>query len=385
MICIIPAMPQRVIPLQAVPSPSVAPVAPPATTGTMAPLDRLGRPLRDLRISLTDRCNFRCRYCMPKEAFGKDHRFLPAEALLDFAEITRLARIFLNLGVRKLRLTGGEPLLRKGLEDLIAELSRLRTLDGAPPDIRLTTNGALLAAKAPALKAAGLQHLTVSLDALDDTLFRQMNDMDFPVAQVLAGIDAAQAAGFAPLKVNMVVQRGVNDGQILPMARHFRARGMVLRFIEYMDVGSTNQWRLDQVLPSAEVLARLQQDGQLIPLPASAPGETARRWAWADAAGQPDPHQGEVGLISSVSQAFCRDCARARLSPQGQLYRCLFAHQGWDLRALLRGSHSDADIQARINALWQARDERYSELRGSSDASRPTSDEPRVEMSYIGG
>ena len=381
-----PAMPERVIPLQpARPLPALTPLPAPAAAEVALPADRLGRPLRDLRLSVTDRCNFRCRYCMPKEVFGKDHRFLPTEALLDFAEITRVARIFLNLGVRKLRLTGGEPLLRKGLEALVAELARLRTLDGQAPDIGLTTNGALLAAKAQALKNAGLQRLTVSLDALDDAIFRQMNDVDFPVAQVLAGMDAAQAAGFAPLKVNMVVQRGVNDGQILPMARHFRARGVVLRFIEYMDVGSTNQWRLDQVVPSAEVRALLEHEGTLLPLPAHAPGETAQRWAWAGADGQPDPRQGEIGLISSVTQAFCQDCSRARLSPQGQLYRCLFAHQGWDLRALLRGGHSDRDIQARIAALWQARDERYSELRGSAAAPEQTADAPRVEMSYIGG
>lgn len=344
-------------------------------------LDQLGRPLRDLRVSVTDRCNFRCSYCMPKEVFDRDHRFLPQSALLSFEEITRMARVFASLGVRKLRLTGGEPLLRKNLEGLIAQLAALRTLDGEPLDLTLTTNASLLARKARALKDAGLQRVTVSLDALDDAVFRRMNDVDFPVADVLAGLDAAQAVGFAPIKVNMVVKRGTNDDQILPMARHFRGSGMTLRFIEYMDVGSTNGWRMDEVLPSAQVIERLRALGPLDPMESEAPGETAQRWRWRDGGG-------EVGVISSVTQAFCGDCNRARLSTEGQLFLCLFASQGHDLRALLRSDqgYDDGQIAATIAAIWQGRSDRYSALRGSAQAAG-TAPAPkrRVEMSYIGG
>ncbi|MFM1909282.1 MAG: hypothetical protein RLZZ591_2959, partial [Pseudomonadota bacterium] len=293
--------------------------------------DQLGRPLRDLRISVTDRCNFRCSYCMPKEVFDKDYAYLPQQSLLSFEEITRLARLFLAHGVKKIRLTGGEPLLRKNIEILIEQLAALRTLDGTPPDLTLTTNGSLLARKAASLKAAGLNRVTVSLDGLDDAVFRRMNDVDFPVADVLAGIDAAQAAGLGAgggLKVNMVVKRGTNDQQILPMARHFKGSGVALRFIEYMDVGATNGWRMDEVLPSNEVVARILEELPLVALQAATPGETAQRWGYADAQGRHDQSAGEIGVISSVTQAFCGECNRARLSTEGRLYLCLFASQG---------------------------------------------------------
>ena len=356
--------------------------APPAPDGIMR--DTRGRPLRDLRISVTDRCNFRCSYCMPKEIFNSEYTWLPHSALLSFEEITRLARVFVGHGVHKLRLTGGEPLLRKGLETLIEQLAALRTPDGAPLDITLTTNGSLLARKAAVLKAAGLNRVTVSLDSLDDPTFRAMNDVDFPVADVLAGIEAARAAGLGPVKVNMVVKRGTNDAQILPMARHFRGSGIVLRFIEYMDVGATNGWRMDEVLPSAEVVKRLQAEFALVPLQASAPGETAERWGYAGADGRHDPLLGEVGFISSVTQAFCGDCNRARLSMDGKLFLCLFAGQGYDLRALMRGGANDAQLDAAMAAIWQGRSDRYSELRASLPADVQQAVR-RVEMSYIGG
>lgn len=374
---VIPLIDVRSAPLQArVPAPALPPV------GWLT--DRLNRPLRDLRISVTDRCNFRCSYCMPKAAFGKGYRWLPSSALLDFGEIARLARLFLAHGVRKIRLTGGEPLLRKDLPVLVAQLAALRTVDGQPPELTLTTNGALLARQALALRGAGLDRVTVSLDALDDPTFRRMNDVDFPVADVLAGIEAAQNAGLKRIKINMVVKRGTNDAQILPMARHFRGSGMVLRFIEYMDVGGTNGWRMDEVLPSDQLIARLRTELPLVPLAASAPGETAQRWGHANAQGVHDPALGEVGVISSVTRAFCQDCNRARLSAEGQLFLCLFASQGHDLRSLLRSGASDGDIAAAIAATWQGRSDRYSELRGSllADGAVPG---PRVEMSYIGG
>jgi GTP 3',8-cyclase len=339
--------------------------------------DRLGRPLRDLRISVTDRCNFRCSYCMPKEVFDKSHAFLPHSALLSFEEITRTARVFVAHGVRKLRLTGGEPLLRKNLERLVEMLATLRTPDGQPLDITLTTNGSLLARKARALRDAGLQRITVSLDALDDAIFKRMNDVDFPVADVLRGIEEAQAVGLAPIKVNMVVKRGTNDEQVLPMARHFRHSGIVLRFIEYMDVGATNGWRMDEVLPSAQVLQRLQREHALQAVDAAADGETAERWRYADGGG-------EIGLISSVTQAFCRDCNRARLSTEGRLFLCLFASAGHDLRALLRGGADDGQIAGAIAAIWGQRADRYSELRGVAGADQDAAAR-RVEMHYIGG
>ncbi len=351
---------------------------PPAAALPAGPLaDRLRRPLRDLRISVTDRCNFRCTYCMPKEVFGQRHAFLPHAALLSFEEIARTARQFLALGVHKLRLTGGEPLLRKDLERLVGMLAALRTTDGVPPEITLTTNGSLLARKAQALRDAGLRRVTVSLDALDDAVFRRMNDVDFPVAEVLRGIDAARTAGLGPIKVNMVVKRGTNDHEVLPMAEHFRGSGCVLRFIEFMDVGATNRWRMDEVLPSAELLERLQRVHPLEPLAAAAPGETAQRWRWRDGGG-------EIGLISSVTRPFCRDCNRARLSTEGRLYLCLFATAGYDLRALLRGGADDDTLARTIGAIWQQRDDRYSELREAGGAA-PAGGEQRVEMHYIGG
>ncbi|WP_082754688.1 GTP 3',8-cyclase MoaA [Variovorax sp. PAMC 28711] len=342
--------------------------------------DQLGRPLTDLRISVTDRCNFRCSYCMPKDVFNKDYDYLPHSALLSFEEITRLARLFTQHGTRKIRLTGGEPLLRKNIELLIEQLAQIRTPDGAPLDLTLTTNGSLLKRKAAALKAAGLNRVTVSLDGLDDAVFRAMNDVDFPVADVLAGIEAAHAAGLGPIKINMVVKRGTNDQEILPMARHFRNTGVVLRFIEYMDVGATNGWRMDEVMPSSDVVARIAAEFALAPLQASAPGETAQRWAYADGGG-------EIGVISSVTQAFCQDCSRARLSTEGQLYLCLFAHRGHDLKPLLRGNASDQQILSSIGHIWQGRADRYSELRAlrGPDTALPADSPRRVEMSYIGG
>ena len=360
-----------------------------ANTGSQT-LDTLGRPLRDLRISVTDRCNFRCSYCMPKEVFDKDYAYLPHSALLSFEEITRIARQFVAHGVQKIRLTGGEPLLRKNLEVLIAQLAALRTLEGEPLDITLTTNGSLLARKAQALKAAGLQRVTVSLDGLDDAVFKKMNDVDFPVADVLTGIAAAQAAGLGPIKVNMVVKRGTNDHEIVPMARHFQGTGVVLRFIEYMDVGATNGWRMDEVLPSSEVLKRLQAELPLVALEASAPGETAQRWGYANAQGVYDPRLGEVGVISSVTQAFCADCNRARLSTEGQLYLCLFASQGYDLRSLVRtgantGTTDDTALAEAIGNIWQGRTDRYSLLRAALPPEAQGTGARRVEMSYIGG
>ena len=338
-------------------------------------LDALGRPLRDLRISVTDRCNFRCSYCMPKQVFDKHYPFLPHAELLSFEEITRLARLFVAQGVRKIRLTGGEPLLRRGLEALVEQLAAIRTPEGDLLDLTLTTNASLLARKAAALKAAGLRRLTVSLDGLDDEVFQRMNDVGFQVAEVLAGIEAAQAVGLAPIKVNMVVKRGVNEGQILPMARHFHGTGITLRFIEYMDVGATNGWRMDEVLPSNDVLALLRQEFDLRPLPANDAGETAERYAHADGGG-------EIGLISSVSHAFCRDCNRARLSTEGKIYTCLFASRGTDLRGLLRSGADDGALTEAIAAIWHQRSDRYSELRASGAAPMR---EQRIEMHYIGG
>ena len=372
-------MVERVIPLadqRYVSARPQVPLEPRAPSGNL--LDALGRPLRDLRISVTDRCNFRCSYCMPKEVFDKNYAFLPHASLLTFEEITRTARLFAAHGMRKVRLTGGEPLLRKNLEILVGLLRGLRTPDGQPLDLTLTTNGSLLERKARALKEAGLHRVTVSLDALDDGIFRRMNDAEFPVAAVLDGIAAASAAGLGPIKVNMVVKRGTNDDQILPMARHFKGSGAILRFIEYMDVGATNGWRMDEVLPSAEVVRRIAAHFPVEPLAASATGETAQRWRYLDGSG-------EFGVISSVTQAFCSDCNRARLSTEGKLFLCLFASRGHDLRALLRGDYTDAQIAAAIGLIWHARDDRYSELRSSSTALAHAPEQPRVEMHYIGG
>ena len=332
------------------------------------PLDTLQRPLRDLRISVTDRCNFRCVYCMPKEVFGRDHPFLPRTELLTFEELERAARLFTHLGVSKVRLTGGEPLLRRDLELLVAMLARLPELE-----LTLTTNGSLLAQKARVLRQAGLQRVSVSLDAIDDETFMKMNDVDFPVRRVLDGIDAALAAGLTPLKVNMVVKRGLNEHSLLPMAEHFRGTGIVLRFIEYMDVGSTNGWRLDQVVPAAEILKRIDAVYPLEPLEPNYRGEVANRYRYRDGGG-------EIGLIASVSQPFCGGCTRARLSADGQVFLCLFATQGFDLRDRLRSTITDADLETELAGLWRGRTDRYSEIRSAATAGLP-----KVEMSYIGG
>jgi cyclic pyranopterin phosphate synthase len=331
-------------------------------------LDTLRRPLRDLRISVTDRCNFRCVYCMPRDVFGRDYVFLPRAALLTFEEIERLARVFASRGVEKIRLTGGEPLLRRDLDTLVAKLARIPGLD-----LTLTTNGVLLPAKAQALADAGLRRVTVSLDSLDDDVFRAMNDADVPVERVLAGIDAAHSAGLAPVKVNTVVKRGLNEDSVLPLARHFRGSGVVLRFIEFMDVGATNGWRLDDVVPAAEIVAAIDAEWPLEPVEPDYRGEVANRYRYRDGAG-------EIGLIASVTQPFCRDCTRARISAEGTLYTCLFASSGHDLRAPLREGASDAELGAVIDGIWGGRADRYSELRS---AETPAS--PRVEMSYIGG
>src|SRR5947208_1191824 len=316
----------------------------------MNPLDTLGRPLHDLRISVTDRCNFRCVYCMPREIFGKDFQFLPRAEILTFEEIERLVRIFVSLGVQKIRLTGGEPLVRRDLERLVEKLAKIGDLD-----LTLTTNGALLAQKARALKEAGLRRVTVSLDSLDDTIFRAMNDVDFPVARVLEGIEAADAAGL-PVKVNMVVKRGVNEDSVVPMARFFRERGHILRFIEYMDVGSSNGWRLDDVVSAAEIVAAIDAELPLEPAEPNYRGEVARRWRYRDGSG-------EIGVIASVTQPFCGDCTRARLSAEGRLYTCLFGMRGHDLRAVVRGGASDEDLDEAIGNIWTKRGDRYSELR----------------------
>jgi cyclic pyranopterin phosphate synthase len=347
------------------------PESPEAPTGRLT--DARGRRLHDLRVSVTDRCNFRCTYCMPKSVFGADYAFLPQTSLLSFEEIERLVRIFVAHGVEKVRLTGGEPLLRRNLEALVALLARVRTPAGMPLDLTLTTNGSLLARKASSLRQAGLTRLTVSLDALDDRVFRAMNDVDFPVSDVLEGIDAAKRAGFDPVKVNMVVKRGMNDDQIVPMARHFRGSGHIVRFIEFMDVGASNGWRLDDVVPSREVIARIDAHHPLEPLDPNYAGEVAERWRYRDGAG-------EIGLISSVTQPFCADCSRARLSTEGRLYGCLFAAVGYDLRALLRGGVDDAHLSGAIAQLWRHRGDRYSEIRSSQTAGLR-----RIEMSYIGG
>ena len=340
-------------------------------------IDRLNRPLHDLRISVTDRCNFRCVYCMPKEIFGRDYAFLPRDELLTFEEITRLVRIAATHGVEKVRLTGGEPLLRRGLEDLVASLSALRTPDGRPLDLALTTNGSALALKAQTLKDAGLRRVTVSLDSLDDATFRRMNDVNFPLSRVLDGIEAAHEAGLGPIKINMVVKRGQNDHEVVAMARHFKGSPFVLRFIEYMDVGSTNGWRLDDVVPSDEIIARIDAELPLEPAAPSALGETASRWRYRDGGG-------EIGVISSVTHAFCSTCNRARISTEGSLFTCLFATAGTDLRALLRGGASDEKLTDALAAVWRSRDDRYSERRSGMTPLMRTRAK-KIEMSYIGG
>jgi len=367
---------EKIIPINDLRSPMMAvPTVLEAPNGRLA--DALGRPLHDLRISVTDRCNFRCVYCMPKEVFDKDYAYLPHGDLLSFEEITRVARIFIAHGVEKLRLTGGEPLLRKNLERLVGMLRALPTPSGRPLDITLTTNGSLLARKAAALKDAGLDRVTVSLDALDDDVFRRMNDVDFAVADVLHGLDAAHAAGLGPIKVNMVVKRGTNEDQVLPMARHFKGSPFILRFIEYMDVGASNGWNMEEVIPSAELVRRISGELPLAPIGANYSGETAARWRYLDGGG-------EVGFISSVTQAFCNDCSRLRLSTEGKLYTCLFATRGHDLRALLRAGRTDAELSGAVAQLWRGRTDRYSETR-TVDTSSPVPGARKVEMSYIGG
>jgi len=331
------------------------------------PVDTMGRPVRDLRISVTDRCNFRCSYCMPKSVFGQGYRFMDRKELLSFEEIERVARAFVRLGVEKIRLTGGEPLLRREVEGLVA---RLATIDGL--DLTLTTNASLLARKARVLKDAGLNRVNVSLDSLDDATFRAMNDVDFPVARVLEGIEAASEAGL-PVKVNAVVKRGVNDDGIVELARHFRGSSHTLRFIEFMDVGTTNGWRLDDVVPAAEIVERIDAVFPLEPVDAAYRGEVAQRWRYRDGAG-------EVGVISSVTQPFCGDCTRSRISAEGKLYTCLFAARGTDLRALIRSGATDDELTEAIGAVWLRRADRYSEIR-----TERTRELPRIEMSYIGG
>jgi GTP 3',8-cyclase len=335
---------------------------------TAAP-DRLGRRLHDLRISVTDRCNFRCTYCMPREVFGQDYRFLPQAEVLTFEEITRLAGIFVGLGVGKVRLTGGEPLLRRDIERLVAMLAGVPGLE----DLTLTTNGSLLARKAEALATAGLQRISVSLDSLDDAVFAQLNDVAFPVKAVLEGMEAADRAGLHPIKVNMVVRRGLNEDSVLPMARFARERGYVLRFIEYMDVGHSNDWRLDEVVPSAEIVAMIDAEMALSAVPPRYEGEVADRWRYRDG-------DGEIGVISSVSEPFCSTCTRARITAEGQLFTCLFGVRGTDLRGPLRAGADDDELMRLVAGVWAARADRYSELRGEA-----TERLPKVEMSRIGG
>jgi GTP 3',8-cyclase len=335
-------------------------------------LDRLGRPLETLRVSITDRCNFRCVYCMPKEVFGRDYAFLERRELLTFEELTRIVGIFADLGVRTVRLTGGEPLVRRNVEHLVELLAALETPTGEKLELALTTNGSVLAQKAEALAAAGLGRVTVSLDSLDDDAFRAMNDVDFPVQKVLDGIDAASAAGL-PVKINAVVKRGANDGDILALAEHFRGSGHVLRFIEYMDVGSTNGWRLADVVSAEEIVGRISERWPLEPVAAERPDATARRWRYVDGAG-------EIGVVASVTKPFCGGCSRARLSAEGRLYTCLFAARGHDLRAPLRLGANDEELTEQLRTLWTRRSDRYSELRTAETASLR-----KVEMSYIGG
>jgi cyclic pyranopterin phosphate synthase len=356
-------MANKVIPIGVAAAPR--PAAPAFSGGELA--DTRGRTMRDLRISVTDRCNFRCVYCMPREVFGADYKFLPHEAILSFEEIARLAGIFVSLGVRKIRLTGGEPLVRRDLARLIA------LLDALDVEITLTTNGSLLAKHARALKAAGLDRVTVSLDSLDDATFRAMNDADYPVARVLEAIDVAAAEGLGPLKVNMVVKRGVNDAEVVRMAERWRGTGHIVRFIEFMDVGSTNGWRMDDVVPSAEIVRRISERWPLEPAEATYPGEVAQRWRYRDGGG-------EIGVISSVTQAFCATCTRMRLSTEGSLFTCLFADRGHDLKSLLRAGASDEALRNEIAAVWQRRADRYSEIR-----TLETARARKVEMSYIGG
>ena len=341
-------------------------------------IDQFQRPLHDLRISVTDLCNFRCVYCMPKEVFGKDFAFMERDELLSFEEMTRLARISVAHGVEKIRLTGGEPLLRKGIEELVAMLAALRTPDGRPIDIAMTTNGSVLALKARALKDAGLKRVTVSLDSLDDATFRAMNDVKFPVAKVLNSLDVAHSVGLGPIKINMVLKRGQNDQDIVAMARHFKGTPYILRFIEFMDVGSSNGWEMGDVVPSAEVVARINAELPLEEVAPNKTGETSRRWRYRDG-------EGEIGVISSVTQSFCHSCSRARVSTDGKLFTCLFATEGHDLRALMRGGCTDEQLAEVLKQIWRERTDRYSELRSAETGRLRASGKKRIEMSYIGG
>ena len=335
----------------------------------MTLIDKLNRPLRDVRISVTDRCNFRCIYCMPKEVFGSNYQFLERSQVLSFEEIARLARIFVAQGVGKIRLTGGEPLIRKDLHQLVGMLASI----SPDLDLTLTTNGSLLARQAQALKEAGLRRVSVSLDSLDDETFKTMNDVDFPVQKVIEGMDAAAAAGLGPIKVNMVVKRGLNEASILPMARFFREKGYILRFIEFMDVGHTNGWRMDDVIPAKEIVQIINKEMPIEPAEPNYTGEVAERWRYKDGGG-------EIGMIASVTQAFCRTCNRARISAEGKFYTCLFAVKGHDLRNLMREGATDEEISQAIAHVWGGRSDRYSELRSEKTVSLP-----KVEMSHIGG
>lgn len=372
---------KKIIPItkleELIPSDTLAPKIPSTfleATGKL--LDSRQRHLHDLRISVTDRCNFRCSYCMPKEIFTKQYNYLGQKELLSFEEILRLSRIFIDHGVEKIRLTGGEPLLRKGLEHLVAMLAKLTTSSHQPIDLTLTTNGSLLQAKAQALHDAGLGRITVSLDGLDDAIFRQMNDVDYPVADVLKSIDQALQVGFRNIKVNMVVKKGVNESQILPMIQHFKGTGVIVRFIEYMDVGNTNGWQMSEVLPSREVIDRIHARYPLAPMDPDYSGEVAQRWKFQDGSG-------ELGVISSVTQSFCHTCTRARISMEGKLFLCLFANQGYDLRSLLRNQSDDLTISNVIRSIWSERADHYSEIRGQILAGEMH--HSKVEMSYIGG
>jgi len=344
-----------------------------ALTRRADPRDRLGRALRDLRISVTDRCNFRCPYCMPQEVFGRDYRFLPRAEILSYEEIHRLASVFVGLGVLKLRITGGEPTVRRGLPDLVAILAALRTPDGEPLDLAMTTNGSALRQLARPLADAGLRRVTVSLDSLDDEVFQRMNGVDFPIAKVLDGIDAAVEAGLGPVKINVVLKRGENDGGILPLAHWARDAGHVLRFIEYMDVGTTNGWRLDDVVPAAEVVETIGREWPLESEPSAYPGEVAERWRYVDGGG-------EIGVIASVTRPFCGDCTRARLSAEGKLYTCLFSAVGHDLRDPMRSGLADDELSNLVAGIWAGRDDRYSERRAAA-----TDRLPKIEMFALGG
>jgi cyclic pyranopterin phosphate synthase len=370
-------MTKRVIPisLQSNPRPRQNYADAPTTSGVL--IDTLHRPLRDLRISVTDRCNFRCVYCMPRHIFDQHYSFLPQHALLTFEEITRVAQLLVAQGVTKIRLTGGEPLLRKNIERLVAMLRQLTTPDQTPLELTLTTNGALLAQKAKLLKEAGLDRVTVSLDALDEATFKRVNDTDFSVKEILHGIEVARQVGLDPIKINMVVKAGINEDQIVPMARHFKNSSCILRFIEYMDVGSTNSWKANQVISSQTIVDQINQAfgsaPQLIPIPSNYRGETAQRWKYSDGVG-------EIGIVASVTHAFCHDCTRLRLATDGKVYTCLFTSHGHDIRDLLRGNVDDEQLAQVLAQIWTIRSDRYSELRGPQNTSQH-----KVEMSYIGG